>query len=210
MQHSSPSASSEGRGKVRSSRQSAAGVSNGDPAKAKAHEHRVDIGDEQCDLLGFEVFSGKLALDRRPKNPDVEDGEPTQDSVDARLTTKALSWGSRVLRLQDVISVSSCASALLTRDLDHGIYLLISFAALSGLLLFWPQTLHCARLSSGEEVLWSVLLSEAAEETEGLSVLGNHLGGGQKMGHWLRGPAVLCEAPASSHGILPQAWAWPG
>ncbi|CAA6656460.1 unnamed protein product [Spirodela intermedia] len=109
VQHSSPAAFSESPGKVRSSRQGEADVSNGDPAKVKAHEHRVDIGDEQCDLLGGEVFSGKLALDKRPKNPDVEDGEPTQDSVDARLTTKALSWGSHVLRLQDVISVSYCS-----------------------------------------------------------------------------------------------------
>ncbi|KAL0429448.1 UNVERIFIED_CONTAM: Sphingoid long-chain bases kinase [Sesamum radiatum] len=40
-------------------------VTNDDLKKAKVEEHRIDIGDEQCDLLGYEVFSGKLSLDKR-------------------------------------------------------------------------------------------------------------------------------------------------
>lgn len=80
-----------------------------DPKKAKGEEHRIDIGDEKSDLLGYEVLSGKLALDKRrySKNTEVEASENTNlNSVEARLTRNALIWGSQVLLLDDVISVS--------------------------------------------------------------------------------------------------------
>ncbi|XP_078447810.1 long-chain base (LCB) kinase 1 [Wolffia australiana] len=81
----------------------------GEEGKLKVSEHRIEIGEEQGDLLGFEIFSGKLALDGRPKNAAGEEGDGSVNAVDARLTTKALYWGSHVLSLQDVISVSYCS-----------------------------------------------------------------------------------------------------
>ncbi|KAL3537753.1 hypothetical protein ACH5RR_001119 [Cinchona calisaya] len=85
-------------------------ISNDDTKKAKGEEHRIDIGDEQSDLLGYEVFTGKLVLDKRKpsKNTDVETSAETssQDAIEAKLTSKALVWGTQILRLEDVISVS--------------------------------------------------------------------------------------------------------
>lgn len=86
-------------------------VNNGGPNVAKGTEHRIDIGDEKSDLLGYEVFSGKLSLDKTKstKNSEVQTSENTNlDAVDAKLTSKALVWGSKMLRLDDVISLSFC------------------------------------------------------------------------------------------------------
>ncbi|KAL6192290.1 hypothetical protein ACLB2K_033381 [Fragaria x ananassa] len=91
-----------------------------DPNSLKALDHRIDIpasaaGDEKSDLLGYAVFSGKLVLDKSKTNPTCTD-PPQQTSsstnithheaVDAKLTSKALIWGSHMLHLDDVISVS--------------------------------------------------------------------------------------------------------
>ncbi|XP_011091854.1 sphingoid long-chain bases kinase 1 [Sesamum indicum] len=87
-------------------------VNNDDPNKAKRVEHRIDIGDEQSDLLGYEVLSGKLSLDKRKssKDSEVQTSENANlDAVDAKLTSKALIWGSKMLRLDDVVSLSYCA-----------------------------------------------------------------------------------------------------
>lgn len=109
-QHSSPTVFPEKRGKVKSSRQNVVIVASEDPEKVKAQEHRIDIGDEQSDLLGDEVFVGKLALDKRTTSAsaDVQTSTETKDQegVDAKLTRKALVWGSHMLYLEDVISVS--------------------------------------------------------------------------------------------------------
>ncbi|KAG0457431.1 hypothetical protein HPP92_022271 [Vanilla planifolia] len=75
----------------------------------KSHEHRIDIGDELSDLLGFEVVSGKLAYDKNYKNfreKKTHSETINATSVNAKLTREAFVWGSRVLRLEDVISVS--------------------------------------------------------------------------------------------------------
>lgn len=82
-------------------------------------DHRIDIigGDEKSDLLGCVVFSGKLILDKRKTsfqdNATAKDGQQqssvdvfNQEAVDAKLTSKALVWGSHMLHLDDVISVS--------------------------------------------------------------------------------------------------------
>lgn len=93
----------------RAARHADKNVISDDPKKAKGEEHRIDIGDEKSDLLGYEVLSGKLALGKRrySKNTEVEASENTNlNSVEARLTSKALIWGSEVLLLDDVISVS--------------------------------------------------------------------------------------------------------
>lgn len=109
-QHSSPIVFPEKRGKVKSSRRSEANVSIDEPGKEKPQDHRIDIIDENSDLLGYEVFSGKLVLDKRTTSSSSELQTSTQstnqDAVDAKLTSKALVWGSHTLYLDDVISVS--------------------------------------------------------------------------------------------------------
>ncbi|KAK2419503.1 long-chain base (LCB) kinase [Trifolium repens] len=122
-EHSSPIVFPEKRGKVKASKKSTDVVrqSGGDQdAAAKNFEHRIDIGgaagggDEKSDLLGYVVFSGKLVLDKRKisVNNNNKDAQQTsfdttnQSAVDAKLTSKALLWGSHVLHLDDVISVS--------------------------------------------------------------------------------------------------------
>ncbi|KAF8379861.1 hypothetical protein HHK36_029310 [Tetracentron sinense] len=104
-QQSSPTVFPEKRSKVKSSQRN-----EDDAEKVKVQEHRIDMGDEQSDLLGYEVFSGKLVLDKRTSSTsaDVQTSiEITnQDAVDAKLTSKALVWGSHMLSLEDVISVS--------------------------------------------------------------------------------------------------------
>ncbi|KAF9603763.1 hypothetical protein IFM89_037849 [Coptis chinensis] len=75
--------------------------------QVKSQDHRIDIGDENSDLLGHQVFSGKLVLDKRTTtaSQDLQTSTPP-DAVDAKLTTKALLWGSHMLCLEDVISIS--------------------------------------------------------------------------------------------------------
>ncbi|OVA09402.1 Diacylglycerol kinase [Macleaya cordata] len=108
-QHSSPVVFPEKRSKVKSMRQNEVNIAIDDPEKVKSQDHRVDIGDEQSDLLGYEVFSGKLVLEKRTTNTsDVQTSTEitNQDAVGAKLTSKALVWGSHMLCLEDVISVS--------------------------------------------------------------------------------------------------------
>ncbi|XP_009593622.1 sphingoid long-chain bases kinase 1 [Nicotiana tomentosiformis] len=111
-QHSSPVVFPEKRSKGRSSIRGELSLSNNDPKKEKNEEHRIDIGDEQSDLLGYEVFSGKLVLDKGKanKNSELEASKEvtSQDAVEAKLTSKAMVWGPDMLRLEDVISVSYC------------------------------------------------------------------------------------------------------
>ncbi|GMY18564.1 sphingoid long-chain bases kinase 1 [Fagus crenata] len=130
-QHSSPIVFPEKRSKAKaSSRRSSsnnevAGVPTpvDDLVKAKTFEHRIDIGlggpgaaggDEKSDLLGYVVFSGKLVWDKRKaSNTNATDVQQTSNTdstgqvpVDAKLTSRALIWGSHMLSLDDVISVS--------------------------------------------------------------------------------------------------------
>ncbi|GLT29202.1 hypothetical protein SLA2020_040830 [Shorea laevis] len=119
--HSSPIVFPEKRSKKlkASSRRSEVGVNDVQAEKSKGDEHRIDIGggDEKSDLLGGVVYSGKLILDKRnitttasSNSSDVDQksstGVPNQEAVDAKLTSKALVWGSQVLPLEDVISVT--------------------------------------------------------------------------------------------------------
>ncbi|KAI4358077.1 hypothetical protein L6164_001980 [Bauhinia variegata] len=121
-QHSSPIVFPEKRGKVKASRKSsevsaASAVRANDHDTAKNFEHRIDIGggggDEKSDLLGYVVFSAKLVLDKRKtatdNNTDAQQNSSDStnpEAVNAKLTSKALVWGSHVLALDDVISVS--------------------------------------------------------------------------------------------------------
>ncbi|KAJ4955860.1 hypothetical protein NE237_012643 [Protea cynaroides] len=109
-QQSSPTVFPEKRSKLKALRRSEANVVNGDPEKVKTQEHRIDIGDEKSDLLGYIVFSGKLVLDRRMTNSSSDVQLSTEitdkDVVDAKLTSNALVWGSNMLCVEDVISVT--------------------------------------------------------------------------------------------------------
>lgn len=122
-EHSSPIVFPEKRGKVKASRKTSVPttIRPDDQDITKNFEHRIDIagaggggGDEKSDLLGYVVFSGKLILDKRKlATNDNADAQQTseitnQDAVDAKLTSKALAWGSHVLHLYDVISVCIC------------------------------------------------------------------------------------------------------
>lgn len=105
-QQTSPVVFPEKRTKSKASKRNDVNVNNNNDSKK---DHRIDIGDEQSDLLGYEVFSGKLVLDKRKtiKSSDSEKSTETSlDSIDAKLTSRALVWGSHVLTLDDVISVS--------------------------------------------------------------------------------------------------------
>lgn len=137
-QHSSPIVFPEKqKRRVKSSRRGGdATAPTDDTEKPNTFEHRIDIGgaqgagggDEKSNLLGYEVFSGKLILDKRkPIYVDATSSEaPTQTScsdisnqeaVNARLTSKALIWGSHKLSLEDVISVRSptfCKNEVMT------------------------------------------------------------------------------------------------
>ncbi|KAL4561233.1 hypothetical protein LXL04_033396 [Taraxacum kok-saghyz] len=107
-QQTSPVVFPEKRTKGKVSKRNDASVNNNDSKKRE--EHKIDIGDEQSDLLGYEVISGKLVLDKRKtiKATDLKNSSETShlDSIDAKLTSRALVWGSHVLTLDDVISVS--------------------------------------------------------------------------------------------------------
>ncbi|RQO93960.1 hypothetical protein POPTR_008G002100v4 [Populus trichocarpa] len=86
----------------------------------KIDELKIDIGggaaaggDENSDLLGYAVFSGKLILDKRSasssyhSNTTKDQADITnQQAVDAKLTSKALVWGSHMLHLEHVISLA--------------------------------------------------------------------------------------------------------
>ena len=66
-------------------------------------------------MLGYVVFSGKLVWDKRKtSNKNATDVQQTsntdvtgQVAVDTKLTSRALVWGSHMLHLDDLISVSS-------------------------------------------------------------------------------------------------------
>ncbi|CAN6480616.1 unnamed protein product [Victoria cruziana] len=109
-QQSSPTVLPEKCGNVRSVEASEGNVLNEDPDKIKVHEHRIDIGDEHSDLLGYVVISGKLFLDKRNQNSNavVQTSKESieQNGFDAKLTSKALVWGTHTLYINDIISVS--------------------------------------------------------------------------------------------------------
>lgn len=107
-QHSSPS-TQEKRSKSRSSRQKHLVIDDKDAKKGKSHDHKTDVADERSNFLGYEVYSGKLIFDKTNKSTSNNNQLPAKgkaDATDARLTSKALIWGSSLLLLEDVISVS--------------------------------------------------------------------------------------------------------
>ncbi|XP_074560268.1 sphingoid long-chain bases kinase 1-like isoform X2 [Curcuma longa] len=109
-QLSSPTVFPEKRGKAKSLKKTDASIAIEDSEKAKPHEHRIDIGDEKSDLLGYVVFSGKLTLDKKAKSSSVDEQQESGTSIsnvfEAKLTSKALIWGSSILSINEVVSVS--------------------------------------------------------------------------------------------------------
>ncbi|XP_051124032.1 sphingoid long-chain bases kinase 1-like isoform X2 [Andrographis paniculata] len=110
-QQTSPVVFPEKRSRGKATKNHENSVKNDDSNRAKREEHRIDVGDEKSNLLGYELFSGKLSLDKRKTNQTsvVQTADNTNlDAIDARLTSKALIWGSKVLHLEDVVSLSCC------------------------------------------------------------------------------------------------------
>ncbi|ONM05105.1 Sphingoid long-chain bases kinase 1 [Zea mays] len=81
----------------------------------KLSTHTIRIEDEKSDLLGSEIYSGKLTLDNKTKSSSNEQSGSGSSSncFDARLSTEALIWGSNILKLEDIVSV---LNGLLCRD----------------------------------------------------------------------------------------------
>ena len=118
VQHLSPVVFSEKCGIMKASKSSTDAIGGDARDPARFHEHRIDTegrggegGDEKSDLLGYVVFSGKLVLDERKttlnntSNSEQICDTTNQEAVDAKLTSKALVWGSHVLPLDDLVSV---------------------------------------------------------------------------------------------------------
>ncbi|PWZ11035.1 Sphingoid long-chain bases kinase 1 [Zea mays] len=72
----------------------------------KLSTHTIRIEDEKSDLLGSEIYSGKLTLDNKTKSSSNEQSGSGSSSncFDARLSTEALIWGSNILKLEDIVS----------------------------------------------------------------------------------------------------------
>lgn len=109
VQHSLPAIVPEKCGKVRSIRVDRGNMINEDPDKVKVHDHRIDIGDEKSDLLGYVLISGKLVLDKKTinANADIQSAKEStnRNAFDAKLTRKALVWRTHTLYLDDIVSV---------------------------------------------------------------------------------------------------------
>ncbi|XP_024515663.1 sphingoid long-chain bases kinase 1 isoform X1 [Selaginella moellendorffii] len=67
-------------------------------------DHKINIKDEDLDLLGEIVMTGMVAP---PGTGTQENINMATVEVHAKLTTKALIWGLHCLRLEDVVAVSS-------------------------------------------------------------------------------------------------------
>ncbi|XP_062226293.1 sphingoid long-chain bases kinase 1-like isoform X2 [Phragmites australis] len=107
-QHSSPTIQDK-RSKSKSLRQKHLVIDDKDAKKTKNHEQKIDVADERSNFLGYEVYAGKLIFDKKNKSTSENNqlsANGKADAIDARLTSKALIWGSSVLILDDVISVS--------------------------------------------------------------------------------------------------------
>uniref|UniRef100_A0A0E0KTD0 DAGKc domain-containing protein n=1 Tax=Oryza punctata TaxID=4537 RepID=A0A0E0KTD0_ORYPU len=106
-QQSSPTVFPEKKGKSKSSRQKHLVFDNKDSKKAKNNEQKNDVVDEKSNFSGYEIYSGKLFFDKKNRiTGDQISANGKADTTDVRLTSKALIWGSSLLSLEDVISVS--------------------------------------------------------------------------------------------------------
>lgn len=100
----------EKRYKVKASKHSDIKVNNNIFEKLKREDHRINPGDETSDLLGYEIYSGKLSIDQRKSNRSTDVQALTEgknlEAIDAKLTSKFLLWGCHRIYLEDVTSVS--------------------------------------------------------------------------------------------------------
>lgn len=149
-QQSSPTVFPEKKGKSKSSRQKHLVFDNKDSKKAKNNEQKNDVVDEKSNFSGYEIYSGKLFFDKKNRiTGDQISANGKADTSDVRLTSKALIWGSSLLSLEDVISVSftdqdTTIILLLFGPLGLTIYLWWFVYMLAGILQFWCPTFHCA------------------------------------------------------------------
>uniref|UniRef100_A0A0D9W7P9 DAGKc domain-containing protein n=1 Tax=Leersia perrieri TaxID=77586 RepID=A0A0D9W7P9_9ORYZ len=110
-QQSSPTVFPEKKSKSKSSRQKHL-VFDKDSKKAKNNEQNNDVADEKSNFLGYEIYSGKLFFDKKNRSTgDQISANGKANTTDIRLTSKALVWGSSVLSLEDVVSVSYSSGA---------------------------------------------------------------------------------------------------
>lgn len=65
------------------------------------HDHKIEIGPESLNLLGVNVFMGQLALDKK----NFKEGYEKVHFM-AKLTAKEFTWGSKTLKMVDIVSVS--------------------------------------------------------------------------------------------------------
>ncbi|GLJ56160.1 hypothetical protein SUGI_1205580 [Cryptomeria japonica] len=109
-QNSSPAITSDRHGRVKSSKKKELSISIENSAHSKVREHRIDIGDENSDLLGQLCISGKLVPDKKNSGSALDNqlsnSKTDKAEVDAKLTIKAFVWGSHCLDLSDIIAVS--------------------------------------------------------------------------------------------------------
>ncbi|KAF0893994.1 hypothetical protein E2562_033782 [Oryza meyeriana var. granulata] len=106
-QQSSPTVFPEKKGKSKSLRQKHLVFDNKDSKKAKNNEQKNDVVDEKSNFSGYEIYSGKLFFDKKNRiTGDQISANGKANTTDVRLTSKALIWGSSLLSLEDVISVS--------------------------------------------------------------------------------------------------------
>lgn len=72
------------------------------PEAQNGNDHvKIEITNEDSDLLGKVLFSGQLAVDKKATKDDVE---PMY--VAAKLTTRVFTWASVSLKLEDIVAVS--------------------------------------------------------------------------------------------------------
>lgn len=74
---------------------------NGICEAQNGHDHKIDVNPECLNLLGEGVFTGLLASDKKKSKETAE-----KLQVTAKLTKKDFAWGSKTLKLVDVVSVS--------------------------------------------------------------------------------------------------------
>jgi hypothetical protein len=66
----------------------------------------IRIENEKSDLLGYEIYSGKLTLDNKSASSEHSGSGSSNNCFDVSLSTEAFRWGSNILKLEDIISVS--------------------------------------------------------------------------------------------------------
>lgn len=177
-QQTSPVVFPEKRNRGKTAKGGSIGNKNEDPKNAKRGERRIDIGDEESDLLGYEVFAGKLASDKKKYNTNAEAQTSKEnaslDAFDAKLTSKAFVWGTEMLSLEDVISVDFFRFIVNFMTFASSFYFyffLVStsiYFPLAVITLCWTETFYSACISMSKRLMWH--FNETWEKSQRLSL----------------------------------------